>query len=111
MDRRRVLGIVGSFALAAVFGTLGAGKTKAAAASCCCGDLCVCGDLCGCEADCGDVCDCCGPDCCGDTCCCDSAASKPAGVTVASEKCCCENDAPSAKATGVSCCAAITANS
>ena len=99
MDRRRVLGMVGTFALAAVVGTLGVGKTKAdAAAGCCCGSLCWCGDLCSCEANCGEACNCCGPDCCDDKCCCDATATKVASVNVVKGKCGCGNNAVPAKA-------------
>ena len=105
MDRRRMLGVVGTLALVAVIGVWGAGKTKAAAADCCCGDLCCCG------ADCGDVCDCCGPDCCGDTCCCDATASKAAAAKVVKEIGCCEDDGVSATVAKSSCCAATNAKS
>lgn len=100
MNRRRILGVVGTFALAAVVGALGAGKTRASTAAGCC-----CGQLCWCVADCGDVCDCCGHGCCGDNGCCHATAK------VVKEKCCCEIDRPTAKAAKVSCGTGITAES
>jgi hypothetical protein len=96
MNRRRLLGLVGAFALTSVVG-LGAAaeKTKAAKAmaDCCCGDSCCCGDAC--EEAC-----CCGPDCCGDGCC-DAATSKRAAADVES---CREEDAEAS-----SCCPVTTA--
>jgi hypothetical protein len=95
MDRRRMLGMVGAFALATVMGGAAAVKTKAAKmAACCCCDACSSGAAC-CDA-------CCNSACCGDTCC-ESSTSKTAAVQAVEDNSCCENDAQSAMASMASC--------